>query len=155
LAKPIAKGRIMARTSRQRNSGFTAKKPLGMKYGKRVQLGHGGPTVVQPKVIPRGWQDVKLKVPTKIVTCEEYECTVYINDRVDPTTGALIRAGTLPCGAIHRMWDGREPMYEIHYGGEPIPRLVNENQFIDELCAGVDFALNFIKAGSYESSRKS
>lgn len=146
----------MGRTQRQKMSGFgkTGKK-LTPKYGRMVHLYPGGPSVVQPTQLPKGWQRTTLKIPTRVVPCGEYGCKVFLEDRVDPGTGKLIKAGTKPCGMIHREWNGNEPMYQIHYAGEAQPRLVELNQYIDELCAGIDLALSIKKEGSYESSRKS
>lgn len=146
----------MGRTNRQRQTGFgnTGKK-LTSKYGSMVKLGTNGPTVVQPKRLPPGWQNTSIKVPTSVVTCAEDGCQIFLNDRIDPVTEKIIKAGTKPCGAIHRQWNGREPMYVIQYSGDIQPRVVTRNQYIDELCAGIDLALGAIKQGSYESSRKS
>lgn len=120
----------------------------GAKNYTRTQMGRSGPSVITPERLPDGWQSTKLKIPMKIVSCAEFGCETFANDRVDPQTGKLIKAGTMPCGVPHKIWNGRPPIYGIQYSGSDTTiHYVTEDEFIYRLQEGVYAGLELIKRG--------
>lgn len=146
----------MGRTLRQKQNVRLGgvRNPLAS-YGKKQIMGPHGPVIVAPSRLPDGMQEVKLRVPMKIVTCYEAECQIFMNDRVDPITQSVIQAGTRPCGLMHKQWDGRPLAYFVRYGGGgDTGRFLSETEFVDELCGGIYSGLELIKRGDFEPIKK-
>jgi len=137
----------MGRSAYQKQRRLGGGKALTPFYGQKTQMGPYGPLIVTPSRLPEGWQAVKLKIPMKIVTCAQVNCEIFVKDRIDPITQKIIPAGTKFCGAVHKIWDGRPPIYGIQFGGQDTIKFVDEDEFVTRLVEGIDAGLQFIKQG--------
>lgn len=113
--------------------------------GTYYRLWDGGPWAVQPRSLPRGWQQMRLRVPLRRATCEEADCQKFLNGWVDPITEKYFPPGTpCPLGDLtapdgadsHTTWDGTPVKYLVQVGGMEGVRTVEETEFIDTLCEG-------------------